>query len=359
MTVSVPQRRRGILPTVLLLATAALLGGTRHAAAQTTQEIVDEIDASSYRHYLEDLLYTHPGDNRGFGPEHDMARVNIFETLASFGLTVSLDPFAYSSATYYNVVAVKTGTVTPDRQYIIGAHFDSVDNPGADDNGSGTAGVMEIARVLSGYEFESTIIFIAFDREEQGLIGSRAYVDEHQADVRAMISMDMIAYNTGAGTADIHGRSASGPLKQALAQAVSTYSGGLTAVDRGELDASDHAPFEWAGYEACLFIEDWGNPFYHSPNDHVEMPGYLDYDYATMMCRSVTGWLVEAAGLVVTLACPADLDGNGTVGFPDMLAVLTAWGLCEECPEDIDGDGEVGFSDLLVVLTNWGPCPGG
>ena len=57
--------------------------------------------------------------------------------------------------------------------------------------------------------------------------------------------------------------------------------------------------------------------------------------------------------------CPADLDGNGTVGFEDILAILAAWGECPNqagCPEDLDDDGDVGFGDLLIVLAAWGPC---
>jgi hypothetical protein len=56
------------------------------------------------------------------------------------------------------------------------------------------------------------------------------------------------------------------------------------------------------------------------------------------------------------LACPADLDASGDVGFPDLLAVLASWGPCEDCPEDLDASGAVDFDDLLIVLASWGPC---
>lgn len=55
-------------------------------------------------------------------------------------------------------------------------------------------------------------------------------------------------------------------------------------------------------------------------------------------------------------ACPADLDGNGSVDFGDILAILSAWGNAGG-PEDLDGSGTVDFGDLLVVLSEWGPCP--
>jgi hypothetical protein len=54
--------------------------------------------------------------------------------------------------------------------------------------------------------------------------------------------------------------------------------------------------------------------------------------------------------------CPADISGDGAIGFADLLAVLAAWGPCPACPEDLDGDGAVGFADLLTVLAEWGPC---
>ncbi len=353
--------RRGISWWALFGFAAAMLVLTQSAAADdTTQAVVDQISVETYQHYLDDLLYTHPGDDRGWGPEHDLARANIFDTFESFGLDVQLDPFQYQSDTFYNVVATIPGSTTPQQQYIIGAHFDSVGNPGADDNGSGTAGVMEIARVLSAYEFDSTIIFIAFDREEQGLIGSDAYATEHtDDDIRAMISMDMIAYNTGAESVDIYGRSASNALKQALADAVKNYSGGLSFVIRGTADNSDHAPFEWQGFEACLIIEDWGNPYYHSEFDHVEMPDYIDYDFAVQIAKSVCGWLVDSAGLIIT-ECPWDVDGSGDVGVKDLLFLLGTWGPCPkkgDCLADFDEDGAVGVKDLLFLLGAWGPCP--
>jgi len=60
----------------------------------------------------------------------------------------------------------------------------------------------------------------------------------------------------------------------------------------------------------------------------------------------------------VTVSCPADVDGDGTVGFDDVLEVLSAWGVCGGCPADVDGSGDVGFDDLLSVLAAWGPCAG-
>ena len=272
---------------------------TLASAELSVQEIVSQVSQTSYTDYLDNMLYTHLGDDRGFGPEHDLARSAIYSQFSSFGLSTSLDSFSYSSDTYYNVVGTHVGTVRPDDIYIIGAHYDSADNPGADDNASGTAAVMEAARVLSQYEFEATLVFIGFDREEQGLYGSKAYAQGHKDDnILGMISVDMIAYNgSGLNKASIYGRDSSDPLKQLLADAISLYGNGLSSENFARLDSSDHAPFEAEGFQASLLIEydSRNNPYYHTSNDSVDTANYIDYVYATNMVNSTVGFLATAA----------------------------------------------------------------
>jgi hypothetical protein len=271
-------------------------------SAALTTVLAFGVTVATYRYFLDDELYTHAGDNRGYGAQHDLARANIFAAMEGYGLSVQLEPFVYNSQTYYNVVGTKVGTVHPEQEYIVGAHFDSVNNPGADDNASGVALVLEAARILTQYDSDYTIRFIAFDREEQGLIGSDAYVERHMADdIIGMISTDMVAYNTNQDDARIYGRSASAPIKNALADAITTYGDGLVYSMQGGLDASDHAPFEWAGLQACLLIEGevWSNPFYHTQRDNVDEPNYIDYEFAARMTRSVVGFLVDHAEVQV------------------------------------------------------------
>ena len=85
----------------------------------------------------------------------------------------------------YNVLARKEGTLYPDQHCILSAHYDSfswttsqVRAPGADDNASGVAAVLEAARVLSACDFPHSLLFLFFAGEEQGLVGSRAYAAE-------------------------------------------------------------------------------------------------------------------------------------------------------------------------------------
>ena len=307
-----------------LAAGVCLLTAATAVASDEGQAAANQVSQLNYVSLMNLQLYTHAGNSRGQnGAQHDLARNNIKTLFESYGLPTYFDTFQYSGQTQENVVAEQTGTLFPNSIYIIGGHYDSVSNPGADDNASGVAGVIEAARILTQYPSDYTIRYIAFDMEEAGLIGSDYYATAHAGeDIRGMISLDMICYeptNPPTNLALIYGTSASNPIKTALAAAIAEYSGGLASADEGGLDASDHAPFEWQGFQACLIIEGavWSNPNYHTQNDKYEMPNYLNFPYAVKMTRSVVGWLVDAAGVNV----PVDkLDFVYPFGLPEYSA---------------------------------------
>jgi hypothetical protein len=181
-----------------VLAVTLIISGLPYpsAGAATVGEIVNQVSLESYTDYLQNELFTHDGAERCFGSQHDLARERITELFESFGLETYLYPFAYQDTTCYNVVSVHRGVSCPDEIYVLGAHYDTVEGtPGAWDNASGVAGVLESARVLSQHAFEGTIVFIAFDREEPGLFGSAAYVNDHMLDrIHGMINLDSIAW---------------------------------------------------------------------------------------------------------------------------------------------------------------------
>jgi len=301
--------------------------------ADDVADVVAQVSQTTYQSYLQGSLFTSDGDNRGFDTsgtdrypqaDHEAARDNVLAHFTSLGLTATLDPFTFSSggANYLgcnNVVGILTGTTRSSDVYLIGAHYDSVNNPGADDNASGVAAVMEAARVLSQYQFEATIIFVAFDAEEKGLLGSAHYADAHSGDnILGMISLDMIAYNPAANSdrAYVYGRTMSDPVKEDLVDALEAYTD-IAPTMAGDMPYSDQAPFESEGFEACLLIEyGWSsNPNYHQVADSIDTAGYLDYAYATDMTRGVVAYLATAAVLVPE---PATL---ALLGFGAMLAL--------------------------------------
>jgi hypothetical protein len=302
--------RMGRLLRVMLVVSLTTWAASWAAAVPVTG-IISGINETSYTHFLEDVLYTHDGDNRGFGAEHDLARTAIYDAFVGYGLTTSLHPFTYGGNTYYNVVGVLPGIETPDSWMVLGAHYDSVGNPGADDNASGVAGLLESARVLSGYDFRSSIVFIAFDREEQGLVGSVSFANDYATqDILGMVSLDMIAYNPEGAYHDYvsvySGRRLLYPeWRHEVALAIDHLGYGIRANEHTDVgtSASDHQSFEDEWMPAALVIEDTifrpsRNPYYHTAQDSVDLPGYLDMSYATEITRAMAGLAANTAGMV-------------------------------------------------------------
>ncbi|MHC4695393.1 MAG: M28 family metallopeptidase [Planctomycetota bacterium] len=358
-TFSLGNRPRQVLITALVL----VLGGPVYASDRG-KTAAARVREDSYRYFLDDTLYTHPGDNRGSGPEHELARDNIFTILTSYGLDVALEPFEYLEDTYYNVVATKVGTTYPGQDYIIGAHYDSWHNPGAVDNASGVALVLEAARVLSNFESEYTIRFVAFDQEELCWCGSYAYVDTHIDDnILGVINTDMVAYNPQGPLVEdlvcVWGREASDPIKNALEQATPMYSPTLTPLQAGRFDASDHVPFEEAGIQACMFSQCQTGAHWHTPQDSVATPGWVDYTYAIQIARVVVGFLVDHAGVNVPIS-NGDFDGDEDVDLDD----FTVFQGCVTGPDagpvdvacipgDLDFDDDIDCRDWERFVELW------
>lgn len=348
---------------VFCAACAVIVAAPPAAASPVAEAIAAQVDIENYQHYLEDLLFTHLGDDRGFGPQHDLARDNIVDVLSSFGLSVELEPFLYAGNTYYNVVATQIGTEFPDQIHVIGAHFDSVNNPGADDNGTGTAIVMEVARILSRHRPARTIKYIAFDREEQGLKGSYAYVAQHtDLDIVMALVTDMVGHDAGFYAMDIYGKPASSYVVNGVADAIDTYGDGLGAfVNLGSYAFSDHWPFEAAGIPACVVIERCYscNPYYHTPNDAVDVePGYISYPMLEDLLHAVVGYLVDE----IHVSLYGDGDDDADLDMLDFAGFQCCFGTTDD-PDcvtyDFDADGVVDLADYAgfqAAMT--GPLPG-
>jgi len=317
---------------LLVFFIVAMVVAASMCSAITTQEIVNQISATSFQNYLTNTLPTHIHDNRAFdmgtsngvkvhGAQHDPARDNIFTAFRRSGWTTMIDPFTWHDDSGVdwsgqNVVAVKQGTTRPDDVYIIGAHYDSTANhesswtyaPGGDDNGSGIAGILEIARVLSGYTFDATIVLAAFDGEEVTAtcggtaihrLGSMHYAAEHATDnILGMISLDMMSWQDPShpSLAQLEtGYSQNGTINSAVTRSLQTY-GGLTVNTRNSKNYSDHVSFADRGTPALMVIEGnwWNNPNYHRQTDSSDTTNYINYAYGTKMVKGVTGYLVDS-----------------------------------------------------------------
>ena len=314
------------------------------AGADMTLDAVNRVSLGQYKTYQIDIesmglgLYGGPDYDQGFRNRdgwagggtlgNDETRLYLIDQLAAMGLDVSVQ------GPYQNVVGELPGTQTPEDIYIVCGHFDTTsggERPGGDDNASGTAGVLEAARVLTQYRFESTLRFIGFNAEEDWMLGSDDYVYEvllaNNANVAGVINLDMILRPGWDGDphAIIDADIISGESANDLAwvnlfmEAVAAYTPSLV-IDAGSPHttywyASDQGPFIEVGYPALMVSEStapdiWSresNAYYHSAQDASDAlandphsPSGVTYDYAfaTDIVRATVGTLARSAGLV-------------------------------------------------------------
>lgn len=208
------------------------------------------------------------------------------------------------------VIGELTGTTQPDKIVIIGGHYDSINYsvsasgpaPGADDDASGVAAVLEIARILSQYEFDYTIRFCGWSGEESGLLGSAAYaanLANNGADVVGMVQLDMIAYRAPGDTrsVDFVTNDTTPALNDFAIQAYQTYVPGLQT-KQGSLSGgtSDHRSFFQNGFPACFPFEDVGSysPYIHTSNDTVGTSAN-DFVLATQITQGALATVAELA----------------------------------------------------------------
>jgi hypothetical protein len=230
------------------------------------------------------------------------------DRLEALQYTTRLQNITVNGSPSQNVIADKRGNAAGARDVVlITAHLDSINTrggpmapaPGADDNGSGSAGLLEMARVFATHRSEHDLRFILFGGEEEGLFGSIQYVAglpgaEHQR-IRAVVNMDMIGtMNTSLHTVMLEGAPVSESVINGLAEAAATYTT-LTVETSLHPFASDHVPFIRAGIPAVLTIEgaDSTNSNVHSMKDTIE---HINYHLALEVLRMNVAFLAGEIG---------------------------------------------------------------
>lgn len=284
------------MKTSLLLILSTVLALTSHGQDNKIVEILQQFSSDSLNMeirrlsgevpvtingsqvVIESRLYNQAGNSQAY--EYAKQRFAAY----------SLEAQSQAFSTYgVNLFGIKLGTIFPERVCIIGAHYDDMPTgttaPGADDNASGSAAVLEAARLLSGYDFPNTIIFALWDEEELGLIGSNAYVANgvHGDSLLGYINLDMIGWDgDGDRVTQVHVRPVSNSLALASTiQECNTLYGinlQLEILNPGSVN-TDHYSFWQGGYTAAGINEEYQsdfNPHYHSVNDQYQ---YLHLDY--------------------------------------------------------------------------------
>jgi Zn-dependent M28 family amino/carboxypeptidase len=250
------------------------------------------------------------------GRRHLTTAENFIEKeLASYGLKVESDYFSYRGTNFRNIVG-RSSAQRGASLVILGAHFDSVPGtPGADDNASGVAVLLEAARLLSRTRLRSEVFFCTFNLEELNMIGSSHFAKKLKSagtKVDAMVSLEMVGYTDsrpgsqkypiGLGAfypdrGDFIGvignwnsssllRRFARQMRQVRGLPVETLSvpgnGGLIPAVR----LSDHSPFWDAGYPAIMVTDTsfFRNPHYHGTTDTLET---LNLDFMAKICEGV------------------------------------------------------------------------
>jgi Peptidase family M28 len=285
------------------MALVALLGcsGPAPAAVPNRPEVQTSVDVDSTR-VLADLQFLSSAaleGRRTGSPGNEAARAYIESELMAAGVQPFdggwSEEFALGGAgepAGENVLGYVRGTERPDRYIVVSAHYDHLGRQGeeiyhgADDNASGTAALLEIARFFADNPPRNSVLFAAFDAEELGLRGARAFVEAPPVPLDSIVldvNMDMVGRNA-AGEIYVAG-TYHYPFLAELVEEISVDSGlrVLQGHDRPGLppgddwtSASDHGPFHGAGIPFAYFgVED--HPDYHRPTDTFEKiePGFF------------------------------------------------------------------------------------
>jgi hypothetical protein len=244
--------------------------------ADTVRRVVSEISAGraySYEKALFDFDSKHiskPGNKR--------ASEYLFNTYKSFGYEPEYQWFSPRSALggqTANVVATLKGTVNPELVYVVSSHYDSVAvGPGADDDSSGTAALLEAARALAGHPMPATIIFASFTGEEAGLLGSREFVRRAVQDklkIVGALNNDMIGWANDDRLDDTIRYSNPG-IRDVQHGAAIEFTN-LITYDALYYKSTDAAAYYEAYGDIVGGIGSYpvlGNPHYHQPHDLLE-----------------------------------------------------------------------------------------
>jgi hypothetical protein len=217
----------------------------------------------------------------------DLAGQYIYQRYVDMGLDVAYFDWTYGQYSGRNVIAQIPGVLHPERVWFIGGHFDSISNdpynraPGADDNGTGSASTLLIARILSQVQVADTVRFVHFSGEEQGQWGSKRYAPSLAGageEVMGYIDLDMFGWDgNGDRVVEVHTGTgeASNALGTALIDANQVYTQGLS-FERKQASASrfsDHSPFWDRGYPAVLAIENFFD------GERLGMKRYIEHKF--------------------------------------------------------------------------------
>lgn len=273
-------------------------------------------------------------------PGNKLAGEYLYNAYASFGYQPEYQWFAPRNAfggRTASVLATLKGTVNPELVYVVSSHYDSVAvGPGADDDTSGTAALLETARIMAGHPMPATIVFASFTGEEGGLLGSREYVRQAVANkvkIVGALNNDMIGWAND-HRLDNTIRYSNAGIRDIQHGAAIQFSN-LITYDALYYKSTDAAAYYEAYGDIVGGIGSYpvlGNPHYHQPHDLLET---INHQLVTEVAKTT------AATLMLLASSPSRIAG---------LAVTTAPGGATATWTPSPETGVTGY------LVTWGPA---
>jgi hypothetical protein len=270
--------------------------------------------------------------------DRDLARRYILQSLSDAGWSPQAQAFDQG----VNIVAERPGTNPAAGKIVLGAHYDTVkDAPGADDNATAVATVLEAARLLQSVATARTLQVVLFDEEEVGLLGSLAFVDrpDQQNGLQGAVILEMLGYACYVSGCQSYpaglpialpidrgdflavvGDQEHLPLIRSFEQAsrsnlppVLTLPVPLVRFLPPDLLRSDHAPFWQKGFGAVMVTDtaNFRNPNYHQPSDRRDTIDRSFFNGSAQLVVNAITTLLSSEGNLTTEA--VNLPGNDDI----------------------------------------------
>jgi len=291
------------------------------------QRLISEFSQDRLREYLKNI----EGLRHGWENYQALEERALFieDTLRSFNLDVERQEVQFHGRTYRNIIATHYGNSEKAEMILLGAHYDAaIGSPGADDNASGVAVMLEAAKILSKYTFGNTIQFAAFTLEEPQphtihfLIGSNHFAEEAnrlKRNYSAVLILESVGYIDNAEGSQIAPLFIKVPVPKTgnflgvvadrkskdimnvFADIAEQYAPELLVVTYKvpfsgriipETRFSDHASFWNQGYPALMLTDTamFRNPHYHSHRDRIDT---LDFDFMAGVTKAVVSVIAQ------------------------------------------------------------------
>jgi hypothetical protein len=305
------------------------------ASNKTSGQVFDPFIQSMVGQVSFDTLYQNLSVLESFGrkqitdPALETTAQWLMAKYTGFGYAdIQTDPFTLYNYPTYNIIVTKTGTEFPDTFVIIDGHYDTKTGPGVNDNGSGVAIILEIARLLHNISTRYSIKFINFSAEEYGMIGSGHYVENvvipEEMDIRIVFNIDEVGGVAGMvnnvvvcerdESAPTYNNQESWAFTDTLVALTEIYSSLQPVISYAY--GSDYVPFQSNGEIITGIFEDNYSPWAHTVHDSL---CNLDMDYVFEMAKiSVAAGMYYAGAYDTVTGIPGRLIEDSAIKvFPN------------------------------------------